>query len=211
MNLTAKNTFGWQGRINPGDALEGWQNGSIYKMLPAWSSSLGFANTMEPARQGAIRNFVAQNSPGNIQSQVDMFQRRALARNLEMAKARRLQAAAGGISPDALVNDAYNQTAQQTGNYDMQVNSPEYQGQVLNTILNALSQSMNPQMLQGLLELSASNASGLQTEFQRPKEQGLLGSLSGLIGMAVPGLSPRAQASSAPNYDWLNSFRYAKV
>lgn len=209
MNLTAKNTFGWGGQIHPGDALENWQHGSIYKMLPAWSSSLGFANTMEPLRQGAIRNFAMHNSPGNLQSQVDMFGRRALARNLAMARAKRLAGMSAGIAPAAIVNDAYNQTAQETGNYDMQVNSPESQAKALETIIGALSQSFNPQMLQALLGLSGSYASGLQTEFQRPKEQGLLGSLAGLASLAIPGsTAPRANPDP---YAWLNGFRLAKV
>lgn len=177
----------WDGHVKKGDALEAWQLGGINKGLPAFSSAIGFANDMEPVRQGSILNFIRRRSPGNIQSQVDSFGRRALARRLAMARQARLAGASAGVAPGAVANDAANQAAMDTAGYDQQVNSNEYQAQANQDTTNAISQAANPLLAQLLMALSGDYRGALQTEFQRPKDEGLLGTIMGLAPMFLSG------------------------
>lgn len=145
----------------------------------------GFQRYLEPQRQSAIMNLIRNMSPGNRQSQVDAFSRRAQERAAEFGQQASNSLQGLGFGSGAIggaVGNQFENAASDVANYDVGINSAQGQIQQLMALLQALGLSADPNLANGVLA-----GQGLIQNSNMNKDQGtdLLGSILGIAGQAA--------------------------
>jgi len=179
----------------PGAQGREWDMSRLLNMfLPGARDQANFANQLEPFRQSSILNTINTLSPGNRQSLVDQYRRKATARAKDQARNSALLGASRGFGSGATQGaelDALNQAARASNDYDAQLNSPEGVMQALAAIMAAVGEGQNSNMLSQVLSLVGPASMTDQMALQRPQGQSGLGALlqgvGGIAGMFTGG------------------------
>lgn len=159
-------------------------------MAPLAGQQAQFAGQMETGRENTLQNFINQFSPQNQQAEVNTFGNQA---NENAGKAGQYAASAAqaqGLSPAYTAGNTaseFNQAANQKNAYQAQVNSPQYQQQILQSLLGAYGQAQQNPTLQQLLGMQPGIQNQEQINAQSASQGGMLGGLGGILGALTGG------------------------
>jgi len=154
-------------------------------MAPLAGQQAQFAGQMESGREGALQNFINQFSPQSQQAQVATYGSQANENAGKAAQYAAAQGASQGISPAYTAGNTaseFNNAANATNQYQAQVNSPQYQQQVLQSVLGAYGQAQQNPTLQAILGMQPGIQNQEQINAQSASQGGMLGGLGGILG-----------------------------
>lgn len=154
-------------------------------MAPLAGQQAQFAGQMEPGRESALQNFINQFSPQGQQAQVNAYSNQANENAGKAGQYAAMQGASQGLSPAYTAGNTaseFNQAANATNQYQAQINSPQYQQQILQSILGAYGQAQQNPALQQLLSLQPGIQNQEQINAQSASQGGMLGGLGGIFG-----------------------------
>jgi hypothetical protein len=158
--------------------------------FPLAGQQASFGANLEGQREGAIQNYMNYASPASQQAQVNTFGNEARQNaNVTAQGANSLQKAAGlGTGYQAGNAQAANQAAANaTNQYQQQIQSPQYQQQLLQGLLGAISQGQSSPALQQLLQMNPQLMQQEQTTLQNSQQGGLWQGLAGIGGALAGG------------------------
>jgi len=191
--------------------------------FPLAAQQATFAGQLEPQREQAIRGYLNWASPASQQAEVNQFGNQASQNaNVGAMQAGALQRAQGlGTGYQAgNAQEAGQSAAQAKDQYQQQVSSPQYQQQLLQGLLGALSSGQQIPAQQSLLSLEnpflQQEQLTLGSQSQNPLGAGLgsiLGSLagggafSGLLGSLLGG-GMGGSGGGVNNPSWTGPINY---
>jgi hypothetical protein len=173
--------FGGQSPQDPINILLKQLSAAMYPML---GSQVQFAGQLEPQRQGDIQNYLNSTNPASQQAMVNTYGNQASQNaNVGAQQSGALQRASGlgtGYQAGSLA-DAGQAAANAKNQYQAQVNSPQYQQQLLSSALGAIGQGQN---LSGINQLQNMGNPLFQQEQLNTQSQGngLWGGLMSTLG-----------------------------
>lgn len=173
--------FGGQSPQDPVNILLKQLSAAMYPML---GSQVQFAGQLEPQRQGDIQNYLNQVNPASQQAMVNTYGNQASQNaNVGAQQSGALQRASGlgtGYQAGSLA-DAGQAAANAKNQYQAQVNSPQYQQQLLSSALGAIGQGQN---LSGINQLQNMGSPLFQQEQLNTQSQGngLWGGIMSTLG-----------------------------
>ena len=154
-------------------------------MAPLAGQQAQFAGQMEPGRESALQNFINQFSPQGQQAQVNAYSNQANENAGKAGQYAAMQGASQGLSPAYTAGNTaseFNQAANATNQYQAQINSPQYQQQILQSILSAYGQAQQNPALQQILSLQPGIQNQEQINAQSASQGGMLGGAGAILG-----------------------------
>lgn len=158
-------------------------------MFPRSISQVAFGNSLEPARQNAIKSYLTMMQPGNLLGTADDYQTKANANAVEQARIADLLGRSLGYTGGETGGQAgaYLADAQSSGNnYLAKLFSPEGQASMLQSLLGILGQGQQVTTINDLLNIAGANAQG---ESARAQSDAAANAWSGALGSALGGLA----------------------
>jgi hypothetical protein len=178
--------FGGQSPQDPINILLKQLSAAMYPML---GQQVQYAGQLEPQREGAIQNYLNYTNPASQQAMVNTYGNQASQNaNVGAQQAGALQRASGlgtGYQAGNLA-DAGQSAANAKNQYQAQINSPQYQQQLLSSALGAIGQGQN---LNGINQLQNMGNPLFQQEQLNTQSQGngLWGGLTSTLGSLLGG------------------------